>query len=106
MTSIARYETYRGWALWAALPLWVFSAIFNLLIGNWTAVVPSAGAAFATLAAISYRADSRHRNHRRDQAAYDQGWWDRCQDHLDQKRDPDHPIGERKQTPYVPTERP
>jgi hypothetical protein len=36
------------------------------------------------------------------QAAYERGWRDACDDHLDQAADPDHPIGERHQSPYDP----
>lgn len=36
------------------------------------------------------------------QAAYERGWRDACDDHLDQDADPTHPIGERYQQPYDP----
>lgn len=36
------------------------------------------------------------------QAAYERGWRDACDDHLDQDKDPAHPIGERYQQPYDP----
>lgn len=32
-------------------------------------------------------------------AAYEQGWRDACDDFNDQKKDPNHPIGERKKWP-------
>jgi hypothetical protein len=31
--------------------------------------------------------------------AYEQGWRDACDDHLEQKQDPSHPIGARKRKP-------
>ena len=30
------------------------------------------------------------------QAAYEQGWSDACRDHLEQRANPEHPIGDRK----------
>lgn len=40
------------------------------------------------------------------QAAYERGWRDACDDHLQQTQDPTHPIGARLQRPYVPAEGP
>lgn len=39
--------------------------------------------------------------HQQIQDAYEQGWRDACDDHLEQGRNPMHPIGRRKQHPYV-----
>ncbi len=41
---------------------------------------------------------------KRLQAAYDAGWSDACADHLDQNRNPEHPIGARRRECYTPKE--
>lgn len=108
-TSITRSAWYR------LIPPLTKPETWDLCVGNgqhlgwdrcWAFVLShnldSRGLAIVWSIGYAMKAACEESEAKRLQKAYEAGWRDACDDHLEQKRNPSHPIGGRRRAEYVP----